>query len=88
MRCTLIQKYPIEPRHFWDIVHLPIKFKDTIESLEQENNYCYLDVGPSGTLATFVKYNLSKNSRSKSIPILTPFSQNLINLDNLRDILR
>jgi len=72
--------------HFWNIVRSPIQFQATIQALEEQNNYYYLDVGPSGTLATFVKYNLAKNSTSKFFSVLTPFSRNLEeqNIDNLK----
>lgn len=63
---------PLSPTHFWDAIRKPIRFQHTIEALERENNYIYLDPGPSGTLATFVKYNLKKTSFSRTRTILTP----------------
>ena len=75
----------VEPSHFWNVISLPIQFKDTIQQLEKENNYCYLDVGPSGTLATFVKYNISKGSLSKSIQVLSPFNSNLVNFESIKN---
>lgn len=57
---------------FWDAIRKPIHFQETIEALERENNYTYLDLGPSGTLATFVKYNLKKGSPSLTHSVLTP----------------
>lgn len=81
----------INSKHYWDAIRLPIKFQNTIQWLEEKNNYYYLDIGPSGTLATFVKYILSANpsSTSKPFSILTPFNQNVLdsNLDNLKYIL-
>lgn len=81
----------VSSNHFWDVISMPIKFQDTIELLEEKNSYNYLDVGPSGTLATFVKYNLTKNpgSTSKPFSILTPFNQSLgsENLNNLKKLL-
>lgn len=63
---------------FWDAIRKPIRFQDTIEALERENNYTYLDLGPSGTLATFVKYNLKKTSSSRTHTILTPVNYSLM----------
>ncbi|MBA2649838.1 MAG: acyltransferase domain-containing protein [Legionella sp.] len=60
------------PIHFWNCIRLPIQFKATLEHLEKNDDYYYLDVGPSGTLATFVQYNL-KNSSSQSFRLITPY---------------
>lgn len=65
----------IPPHHFWDCVRKPIQFQSTIERLEKKGPYIYMDVGPSGTLATFVKYQLSKHSSSEARTFLTPFGQ-------------
>lgn len=66
--------------HFWDISRKPIYFQKSIENIEKVNNYIYLDLGPSGTLATFVKYNLTEESSSQSYALLTPFGNELDNI--------
>lgn len=69
--------YSLTPQHFWDIVRLPIQFQKTIQKLEAESSAIYIDLGPSGTLATSVKYNLQPDSNSKFFPILTPFGNDV-----------
>ena len=70
--------------HFWDVVRQPIDFQATIEALEKENNFIYLDLGPSGTLATFAKYNLKDtSSQSQTYALLSPFSDDVKNFANL-----
>jgi len=60
--------------YFWDIIRKPILFQQTIQTLETENHYQYIDVGPAGTLTTFVKYNLASTSNSIILPtLLTPY---------------
>ena len=68
--------------YFWEVTRSPIQFQNTIQNFEQQNAALYLDLGPSGTLATFVKYNLAPSSQSKPLSILTPFGQDKKNLDN------
>jgi acyl transferase domain-containing protein len=63
--------------HFWDVTRHPIRFPKAIASLEQNGPYCYVDSGPSGTLATIMKYVLSSTSRSTVHAILTPFGRDL-----------
>lgn len=66
--------------HFWEIIRLPILFQKTIQQIESQEGALYIDVGPSGTLATFVKYNLRQNSPSKQLVILTPFEKTIAGL--------
>ena len=70
----------INTGYFWEVVRKPIEFQKTLRELEKSGNYIYLDLGPSGTLANFVKYNLPENSGSQSLAILSPFGQDLNNL--------
>lgn len=68
---------------FWRVVRGRIGFLDTIQHLERAGAYRYIDVGPSGTLATFVKYSLSARSRSTTHSILTPFGRDRRNVETL-----
>lgn len=74
----------ISHAHFWNIVRKPILFQKTIQNLESRHPAIYIDLGPSGTLATFVKYNLAVNSISKIFPILTPFGNDVKNLESIK----
>jgi acyl transferase domain-containing protein len=59
--------------YFWDVVRRPIRFRETTARLEHIGPRRYVDVGPGGTLATFLKYGLPAASRSTVHAILTPF---------------
>jgi bacillaene synthase trans-acting acyltransferase len=65
---------------FWHVVRHPIRFREAIARLEQQGARRYIDVGPSGTLATFLKYGLPAHSRSTVHAILTPYSFDQKNL--------
>lgn len=65
---------------FWQVVRTPIRFRDAIMHLQDKGTYRYLDVGPSGTLATFVKYLIGKDAASTAYPLLTPYGQDQKNL--------
>ncbi len=77
----------ISDTYLWEIVRKPIQFQEAVRALEQNNNYIYIDLGPSGTLATFLKYNLKQESDSKTFGIITPFGQDLKNLHKMHDFL-
>jgi len=74
--------------YFWEVIRKPIEFQKTLKELEKSGNHIYLDLGPSGTLANFVKYNLPENSGSKSFSILSPFGQDLNNLRKIETIIQ
>lgn len=67
----------------WAAMRDPIQFADTIEGLEARGPHRYIDVGPAGTLATAVKYNLRPGSASSTAGILTPFGKDV---DNYRKL--
>lgn len=74
----------IYPEYFWDIVREPIQFQRTILKLEEQMQFHYIDLGPSGTLANFVKYNLAKGAASQFHDILTPFDQEMAKLEKFK----
>jgi len=74
------------PQHyFWEVVRKPMTFQQTVQNLEEKQTYIYLDLGPSGTLANFVKYGLAQHSQSKTFPTLTPFNSGISNLEKVQD---
>jgi acyl transferase domain-containing protein len=68
---------------FWRVVRHPIRFREAVAQLEQHGQHRYIDVGPAGTLASFVKYGLPKTSGSTAHSILTPYGQDQKNLTAL-----
>jgi bacillaene synthase trans-acting acyltransferase len=69
--------------YFWNIARRPIRFRETIARLEQQGPCRYIDVGPAGTLATFLKYGMPVPTRSTVHTILTPFGFDQKNLTAL-----
>lgn len=72
-------------KHFWEVARLPIQFQRTIQYLENKSDYLYLDIGPSSTLATFMKYILGETSGSKTLALLSPLSDFSKNLTKIYD---
>jgi bacillaene synthase trans-acting acyltransferase len=71
------------PEQLWDALRRPIQFERTIMDLESYGPHRYVDVGPSGTLATFLKYGLPKESESQVFATMSPFFDG-IDIDALR----
>ncbi|MNZ81204.1 hypothetical protein D3C78_998630 [compost metagenome] len=75
---ALITAYDVD--HFDAVLREPIYFKETIQMLEQQGAWNYVDVSPAGTLSTYCKYLLNANSASATVPVYTPFARHQ-NLD-------
>lgn len=64
----------LDSRYFWSVIREPIEFQKSILRLENQSDHMYIDLGPSGTLATFTNYILSDRSLSRTLPCMTPFT--------------
>lgn len=67
----------VSDKDYWSILRQPIRLRDTIAQLERSGPHRYIDAGPSGTLATLVKYALAGGSRSCAQPVMSPFGRDL-----------
>jgi bacillaene synthase trans-acting acyltransferase len=76
----------IDTNYLWAAARNPIRFREAVSALESWGEYRYIDVGPSGTLATFLKYLLPASSRSTTHTIVTPFGDDLRNLATLTSL--
>nr|WP_267490776.1 acyltransferase domain-containing protein [Paenibacillus monticola] len=74
--------------YFWNVIRYPILFRNALSGMEQSAPHLYIDVGPSGTLATMVKYNLAQDSMSQQHMVLTPYGRaEFNNIENLKQTL-
>jgi acyl transferase domain-containing protein len=73
----------ITPEVLWNSLRRPIEFKRTVAELEKRGPHQYVDVGPAGTLATFLKYALPSSSASTAYSVLSPFGAELKNYQRL-----
>jgi acyl transferase domain-containing protein len=80
--------FEVSADYFWDVVRHPIRFHDTVMRLERERPRRYVDVGPSGTLATFMKYGMPSGTRSTVHAILTPYGADRRNLESVSAMVR
>ena len=59
----------------WTVARERIRFRETVEIMEDYGSFDYVDLGPAGTLAAFVKYNLRPGSASRHHAIMSPFQR-------------
>ncbi|GAL83867.1 hypothetical protein ATO12_04895 [Sporocytophaga myxococcoides] len=70
--------------YFWEVIRLPVNFEFTIKRILEVGDYIFIDAGPSGTLSTFVKYILSSNACSVSLPMINQFGSDLSAIEKLK----
>ncbi|MDQ0457612.1 acyltransferase domain-containing protein [Rhizobium paknamense] len=59
--------------HLWHAILKPVDFQITIEQMINQKAFLFIDAGPSGNLATAVKYILPKDSDSGFLQTLNPY---------------
>lgn len=70
----------LPPDFYWRAVRHRLRFQQAIGHLERQGRHRYIDLGPAGTLATFVKYGLDPASASSAHALLTPYGRDSKNL--------
>ncbi len=70
-RVAVLHELPAD--FFWQVVRRPIRFGAAVELLEREHACEYIDIGPSGTLATFLRYLLPAQRKPAIHAVLSPF---------------
>ncbi|UXI65997.1 acyltransferase domain-containing protein [Tahibacter amnicola] len=64
-------------QRLWTTFRHPVAFDTTIRGLVDTGDFHFLDVGPSGTLATFVKYLLPADSTSRFTEVINPSGRDI-----------
>ncbi len=71
------------PGHLWEATRRPIDFPKMVGHLEACGPWYALDLGPSGGMATAVKYNLAPGSPSRFHAIMTPYGNERRRLEQI-----
>lgn len=74
------------PEYWWRVIRQPIEFRLALTEFQRKHPQAiYLDIGPSGNMATFTKYNLPANRHNRVMPIMTPFGNDNENIKATRE---
>ena len=85
--CCALQAplHRLPPDYFWTVVRRPVNLIQTVAQLEQRHGQLlYVDMGPSGSMATILKYLLPKSSPSVVMPVMSLFGDDVNNLASVR----
>jgi bacillaene synthase trans-acting acyltransferase len=73
--------------YFWNLIRQPVDFERTVQGFLGTGDFLFIDAGPSGTLATFLKYLLPPGSRSAALQMMNQFGKDLSSLGKLNEAL-
>lgn len=73
--CTREQVHTFDENHMWQVLTEPVRFAQTAENLMQQHHCVFVDVGPSGTLATFIKYLPKHNNEVDQVELMNQFGR-------------
>lgn len=71
----------VHEHHLWKVLREPVDFANTINRILDEGDFTFVDVGPSGSLSTSVKYCLPKSSDSIYLETMNQFGKDVNVLD-------
>ncbi len=66
--------------HFWQAARRPMWFRETCETICADAEPLFIDLSPSGTLSTYLKYG---GTPARHVAALTPFGQDLRTVDKV-----
>lgn len=69
----------------WNAIRHPIDFRKTVETLAPRAGDDFIDLGPSGTLAAFVKYNVEGPDGPRIWNTINPFDRSVRNLQAIEE---
>ncbi len=71
--------------YFWEVIRYPVNFQKTIENTVKNEDFVFIDLGPSGSLATSIKYILPPSSNSVALQVMNQYGKNLHMLEKFGD---
>lgn len=79
----------VDSHHLWQAIRQPVKFQPVIQQvLSKLGECCFIDVGPSGTLATFVKYLLPRDTGSSHFEVINQYGKNVVSVNRMLENFR
>ena len=69
-----------DSQHFWQVTRGETRFDQWIENLTNKEHYRFIDLSPTGTLSTFLKYS---DHDVEHYSAINPFGRNMESVDRL-----
>lgn len=67
--------------HFWEVIRYPVNFEQAVINVLNDGDAVFIDLGPSGSLATLVKYIVPADAGSLAVPLINQFGRDLESME-------
>ncbi|WP_329110184.1 ACP S-malonyltransferase [Micromonospora sp. NBC_01699] len=74
------------PEHLWRVLREPFDLSRALDPLLTRDDLCFLDLGPSGSMANLVRTRLPEGSRSRVLPLLSPYARDEVLFQAVLDL--
>ncbi len=74
----------VDGEHLWNVIRRPVHFEGTVREVIWRGDFFFVDVGPSGSLAAYVKYILPPQSSSRYASAMNRFGRDTNSLRMLQ----
>lgn len=71
--------------YFWNVARNPILFREAFDDVRRNGGNVYIDMGPVGTLSSFARQNVPPESGIECLNIISPFGQDVKNLEKVKN---
>lgn len=78
-------KNEISYNDFWDVLRYSVNFENAVNMIVNQHDCAFIDLGPSGSLATAVKYILATDSKSVPLQLINQYGKNLQTLEKFTE---
>jgi len=78
-------KNEVSHNDFWDVLRYSVNFENAVHTITNQHDCVFIDLGPSGSLATSVKYILDADSKSIPLQLINQYGKNLQTLEKFTE---
>ncbi|EDP94616.1 acyltransferase domain-containing protein [Kordia algicida OT-1] len=78
-------KHEILHQDFWEVLRYSVNFENAIKMMVNQQDCVFIDLGPSGSLATSVKYILEEDATSVPLQLINQYGKNLQTFEKFKE---
>lgn len=78
-------KNEVSHHDFWEVLRYSVNFENAVKMMVNQHDCVFIDLGPSGSLATSVKYILEEDSKSIPLQLINQYGKNLQTIEKFKE---
>lgn len=78
-------KNEVSHHDFWEVLRYSVNFENAVKTMVNQHDCIFIDLGPSGSLATSVKYILEEDATSVPLQLINQYGKNLQTFEKFKE---